>query len=83
MNLKLLARASKSLVRLSEPTKSRISAAIENLRKEPPRGDIKHLRGRDGYRVRVGDYRILFDIRSGEIIITDIGVRGQIYKWRN
>jgi len=58
-------------------TQIRITKAISEL---PDIGDIKKLQGRNGYRLRVGAYRILFD-HSGTIIhIIDIGNRDQIYK---
>ena len=50
--------------RLNSPHKERILKALRKLEKEPPEGDIKSLVGRDGYRLRVGDYRILFDVLS-------------------
>lgn len=50
--------------------------------KEPPEGDIKSLTGRDGYRLRVGDYRVLFDIIEKDVVVHEIGLRGQIYKGR-
>ena len=50
--------------------------------KEPPEGDIKSLIRRDGYRLRVGDYRVLFDIIDNEITVHEIGLCGQIYKGR-
>ncbi|MGN0181173.1 MAG: type II toxin-antitoxin system RelE/ParE family toxin [Candidatus Ornithomonoglobus sp.] len=49
-------------------------------------GDIKKLEGDDGlYRLRVGDYRVLFELhgKSMEVIlveVTDAGNRGEIYK---
>ena len=38
--------------------------------------------GRDGYRLRVGGYRVLFDIIDNEIAVYEIGLRGQVYKGR-
>ena len=38
--------------------------------------------GRDGYRLRIGGYRALFDITENEIVVYEIGPRGQIYKGR-
>lgn len=38
--------------------------------------------GRGGYRLRIGDYRALFDIIDNEIVVHEIGLRGQIYKGR-
>ena len=39
------------------------------------RGDVKRLTGRDGLRMRVGDYRVLFDEDGATIIAVFIGRR--------
>jgi mRNA interferase RelE/StbE len=65
---------------LNEPHQSRITEALDLLENEPPKGDIKKLQGRDGYRVVVDDYRILFDIESDRIDVFKIAPRGQVYK---
>lgn len=72
--------AQKYLDRLDEPTMHRIDRAIEALSKEPPDGDIKKLRGAPLYRLRVGDYRILFSMSDTEITIVRIAPRGDAYK---
>ena len=62
---------------LDKLTKQRIKEAIEKL----PTGDIKKLKGYQyDYRLRVGNYRILFQSKNGEIIIKDVLPRGQAYK---
>lgn len=40
------------------------------------------LQGRPGYRIRVGDYRVLFTIDHGELVVEvfDIGHRREIYR---
>ncbi len=44
-------------------------------------GNIKRLRQADfGYRLRMGDYRILFDIEDDTIVIQKIGHRKDIYE---
>ena len=48
--------------------------------KLPLEGDIKKMQGVSGYRLRVGTYRILFDVNGLIVDIIDIGNRGQIYK---
>jgi mRNA interferase RelE/StbE len=73
-------RAAKEFVRLNEPLKGRIKAAIDGLGKEPPEGDIKPLAGSDAYRVRVGDFRIVFAINSEGVRVHKIEPRGQVYK---
>ena len=54
----------------------RIIDAIEKI----PVGDIKKLRGTDIFRLRVGDFRVLYDVNGVVVAIIDIGSRGQIYK---
>ena len=64
-------------------SKKRIVDAIASL----PEGDVTKLKGRDGYRLTVGGFRVLFDYtdrktEDGAIIIdvVAIGPRGDIYK---
>lgn len=59
------------------PTRRRLTDSIAKL---PYEGDIKKLQGIDGYRLRVGDYRILFDLHGTIIDIIKIDNRGQVYK---
>ena len=73
-------QAAKYLEKLNEPTKSRIKKAIKKLELNPPQGDIKSLVGKDGYRLRIGDYRAIFDIIDNTIVIYTIAPRGQAYK---
>ena len=80
MRVELNNTAKKQFNRLNEPYRSRISTALNKLENEPPEGNIKKLQGRDGYRVVVGDYRILFDIENDRIDVFKIGPRGQAYR---
>jgi mRNA interferase RelE/StbE len=43
--------------------------------------NVKKLKGRDGYRLRVGDWRIVYDLDNGVLvlIVIEIGPRGSIY----
>ena len=60
-----------------KPTKGRLKEAIEKI----PLGDIKKLQGVDnGYRLRVGDFRIIFDKNGDILFIEKIENRGQVYK---
>lgn len=72
--------ALKFLKRLGKPDKERLLRAINKL---PEGEDIKPLKGHKGfYRLRVGDYRIIYTIDKGQFIIcvVDAGNRGDIYK---
>ena len=82
MNVELSPKAAKYLARQDGILRERIGNALWKLSLEPPQGDIKSLTGRNDYRVRVGNYRILFSILPNRIVVLDIGPRGQIYKKR-
>jgi len=77
---KLSLKAQKFLDRQNEPERGQILKALEKLERDPPEGDIKKLKGRDGYRLRLGDIRFLFAKTETEILVTDIDRRGQVYK---
>lgn len=69
--------AQKHIKTLDGATKQRIKAGIENL----PLGDIKKLKGyTNSYRLRVGAYRVLFDLTDSCITITGVLPRGEAYK---
>lgn len=70
-------KAQKFLLKQDKPTQKRLVSAISKL---PLEGDIKKLQGVGGYRLRVGTFRVLFDLNGIIIDIIDIGNRGQIYK---
>ncbi|KEQ13953.1 hypothetical protein GZ78_25215 [Endozoicomonas numazuensis] len=71
-------RAVKALRKIPEPHRSRVQKAINEL----PEGDIKKLTGEPGYRLRVGNWRIIYDIEHDQLIIEviNMGPRGKIYK---
>jgi mRNA interferase RelE/StbE len=52
-------RAQKALARIEKRDRDRIAKAIRALAQEPRSPGAKKLAGRDVYRVRVGDYRVL------------------------
>ena len=73
-------KAKKFLDSLPKKEQLRIVSAIRLL---PDGEDIKKLRGHEGlFRLRIGDYRIIYTIDNGTcvIFIIDVGNRGQIYK---
>ena len=69
-------QAIKFLKKQDKPTRQRIVNAINLL----PEGDVKKLQGQSGYRLRVGDFRILFDRNGNILFIEKIDNRGQVYK---
>jgi len=76
MEIKYSKQAYKYLKRLHKPKRDQIITAIQRI----PDGDIKKMRGIDNlYRLRVGDYRVLFTPEHGIIKIEKIGSRGDVY----
>lgn len=75
--------ATKAFKNLHPQERRRIKDAIEALALEPrPRG-VKQLSGGDGEcRIRVGGYRIIYDIEDDEllILVLRIGSRGEVYR---
>jgi mRNA interferase RelE/StbE len=74
--------AKKELARLPAQTQTRIAKALLALEEEPfPRGS-KKLKNRDGWRIRVGDYRILYfaDTKTKQVTIGVIGHRREVYR---
>lgn len=73
--------ALKQLGKLENNIKERILNSLERLRIRPESCDIKKLVGMKGYRIRVGDYRIIFDMEKQKllILVLKIGHRKNIY----
>lgn len=69
----------KSLRKLDRKNRERITSAIGQL----PEGDVKRLRGPARlWRLRVGEWRVLFDRRSKEKVIDVLAIRprGRAYR---
>ncbi|MBD5509063.1 MAG: type II toxin-antitoxin system RelE/ParE family toxin [Lachnospiraceae bacterium] len=76
MKINYSKQAIKFLSKQDRPTRIRIVEAINKL----PQGDVKKLQGQKSYRLRVGDYRVIFDKNGDILYIKKIDNRGQIYK---
>ena len=72
----------KFLKNLQISEKKRIDAALTILADNPIPPKAKKLSGRDGYRIRVGDYRIIYEIQKNllVVLVIDIGHRREIYR---
>ncbi|MFZ0962889.1 MAG: type II toxin-antitoxin system RelE/ParE family toxin [Terriglobia bacterium] len=84
MNLSLfiLPRAQKELAQLNSVAYSRVREAIRELAKDPrPPGCLK-LTGRDGWRLRVGDFRVVYEIddKQCNVTVLHIGHRRDVYR---
>ena len=75
--------AARELRRLPLPTKLRIERAIDRLARKPHDQLLRKLKGfKDTYRIRVGDYRVVFEIYDvrREILITKVRHRRETYR---
>lgn len=74
--------ARKSLKKLSSKDQILVYTVLETLQVNPTPPKALKLRGRDGYRIRFGDLRIIYTVQRGKLIvlILDVGHRREIYR---
>lgn len=77
--------AVRQLRKLDRRAQRRVQAAVELLAQEPRPAGAKKLVGGDGeWRVRTGDYRIVYEIDDGVllVLVLAVGHRREIYRRR-
>jgi mRNA interferase RelE/StbE len=81
-SIKIKASAAKSLSRIPKAERSRLIQAIDRLRREPLaggtlKGEFSGLR-----RLRVGDYRIVYEVLHEQVtvLVVRIGHRREVYR---
>ena len=72
----------KELDRLPGDVLRRILARLAQLETVPRPADVKKLKGRDAWRIRVSDYRVIYEIqdRQLQILVITVGHRREIYR---
>ena len=60
----------------------RIMTRLAGLETNPRPADVKKLKSRDAWRIRVGDYRVIYEIhdRVLQILVITVGHRRGIYR---
>lgn len=77
----LTQRALKDLERIDKETQRRIAVKLKKYANNPLKHAKKLVSPKIGeYRLRIGDYRVIFDIEGENIVILRIGHRKSIYK---
>jgi len=66
--------AVRQLKKINKTDRLRLLGAIALLGKDPRPPSSRQLRGRPGWRVRVGDYRILYTIDDGKVLVVVVAV---------
>jgi len=73
----------KRLASLPSNWQKRIISKIQEVAQNPyaPNHNLKKLQGRSGYRLRVGDWRIIYELYDGKLImlVLEVDSRGGIY----
>ncbi len=67
---------------LDSMVRQRVEKALDQLALDPMalKNQIKRLKGDSAMRLRVGDWRIIFDVRSAEITVLAIAHRREVYR---
>ncbi len=68
--------------RLQEPTRERVAEAIDRLAADPRPPGVVKLAGRDDFRIRVGDRRIVYAVDDAErvVLVARIAHRRDVYR---
>jgi mRNA interferase RelE/StbE len=74
--------AQRALAKIVQPYQDRIISAIRSLGNDPRPSGTKKLSGRDAWRIRVGSYRVVYEIHDTKLVvlIVDVGDRKDIYR---
>ena len=82
-NIEIAPAAERAIKKLSAEVKKRIIKALLKLGVEARPPGVKKLSGEeDLYRVRVGDYRVVYQIRDNELVVLVLRVahRKEVYR---
>jgi len=77
-------QAAKALLKIPRNTANLIREKLEQVAIDPfaTIPNAKKLQGRAGYRLRIGDWRVIYEINKNEVIIIvmKIAPRGEVYR---
>lgn len=75
--------ARKTFIKLSSELQNRIQAKIDDLAVEPRPNGVKKLKNSEvRYRIRIGNYRVIYDIFDNILIVSIVEIehRSEVYK---
>ena len=81
--VEILKGALKQLKKLSPELQEHIQVKIDDLAIEPRTNGVKKLKGKENtYRIRVGEYRVIYDIFDEILVVNvvEVGHRSRVYK---
>jgi mRNA interferase RelE/StbE len=73
--------AANALKRMAANRSATIRTKVEQCATEPvaQSANVRKLKGEQGYRLRVGDYRVIFEIEDDTLTVIAVGPRGGVY----
>ena len=80
--VEILRTAQKEIARLDRSSQFRIIAAIRQLGKDPRPSGCKKLSGRAAWRIRIGSYRVIYEIHDDRllVLVVTVGDRKDVYR---
>ena len=78
MQIAFTAAATRQWLALSGSVRRRLDAKLSSFA-QTGHGDVRRLKGRDGARLRVGDWRIIFYVENDTITVVAVGHRREVY----
>jgi mRNA interferase RelE/StbE len=80
MNIVWDENAYKELAKLETLVARRITRRVRELAQDLFSKDVKKLKGSSDFRLRIGDYRVIFAVEGEQIMILKVGHRKNVYK---
>lgn len=81
-SIRIERKAVKKLEKIPEPYYSKIKESILSLGEDPRPIGYKKLKGREAFRIRVSNYRVIYEIQDDVLYVDviDLGHRKDIYQ---
>ena len=81
-SVEILRSAAKDLQRIHPDDRVRIIAALQNLATDPRPSGSKKLTNRPAWRIRIGAYRVIYEIHDRELMVLVVatGKQSEIYR---
>jgi len=74
--------ANRQFRKLPKNLQARLTPHLDALTQNPRPSGIEKLKGEEGYRLRVGDYRVLYEVRDKAllVLVMRVGHRREVYR---
>ena len=80
--VELTTAAAREIKKLPRAARERVLDAVDDLADDPRPHGSRKLAGREAWRIRIGDYRVIYEITDSELLVTVIRAanRREVYK---